>query len=1206
MYFKQLELFGFKSFAKKTSLNLEKGISAIVGPNGCGKSNIGDAIRWVLGEQKMRVLRGQHMEDVIFAGSDDRSPLGMAEVTLTLDNSDGKLPVEFSEVSVTRKLFRTGESEYYMNKLPCRRKDIIELFMGTGVGADSYSLIEQGRIDLILSSKPEERRYIFEDAAGIIKYKSRKDAAERKMERAEANLLRLQDTIIEIRRRINSLRRQASAARRYREYKDDLRSLELRLALLRYRERSAERTELSARAKELGEQLEQVTTSVSSEESYLEKTRFDSIELEKTLSESRDQSRDLQSRIEKKESQIAVLRERISAIDSRETHALEEIRQIQGSLEALHEQRRDLNEKEREALEKSSRARQELTSRESQFTGLVEELDECEKNIEELRSVSLEKLDRKVNLQNELGGIETNLQVLAKRVAKLSERKAQAEQSVTQHENRLGETRRMIDSLRAALASLSSDLSSLKETIVSKEAELESSVAERDSMRESSSAAKSKLASLEELRDRFEGYEEGVRAVMLARQEGSAQAEGVIGTLAELIHTGGEHEAAVEAALGHMLQHIVVEDVEDARRCTELLEANRAGRASFVPISASWMKHRDTDPAPLSDLVLGTVVDMISCDETIRPAAKALLGSTLVVESLDNALSLAYSLEQPHDIVTLRGEKVSADGIITTGPSLQGRGLLGRKNEIEELKGSVAEMASAIEAEIENIQNLKQEIETSQGLSEKLHSAINSHEIELAKADRDFKQLDDGKRREEEERDVLSREESLAVHENREFAKQRQELVQQIEHAVKAETETQDKLKEASLHWNDLRRRKDAMSAELTDFKVSVSSLQLTCETFKHEIARLESEGQEATRRVSEKRQEIEQGAQEKNRCVGEIEDCRASIQRLFEEKQGLDKGLGKLDEERRQLTEKIQAIEDNLKQLRSRLADLSEKHHQTGIALAQAEEKISFLKEKTMADYRLSMSEIGQEITIEEDFDPEAAQEEVERLSAKIASMGSVNLIAIEEFEELQQRYDLLLQQEDDLRKAKETLTGIIKKINKITQAMFMETFDIIRTHFHDIFRHLFGGGRANIYLLDANNPLESGIEISVHPPGKKSQTISLLSGGERALTAIALLFAIFRTRPSPFCVLDEVDAPLDDSNILRFIRLVQMFSEDVQFIIITHNKRTMELADVLYGVTMEQRGVSQIVSVKLRRQAAFEFIEQPAIEQSGTPTPT
>jgi chromosome segregation protein len=1201
MYFKQLDLFGFKSFARKTTLKLEPGVSAIVGPNGCGKSNIADAIRWVLGEQKMRVLRGQHMEDVIFSGSDDRPPLGMSEVTLTLDNSDGKLPVDYSEVSVTRKLFRTGESEYYTNKIPCRRKDIIELFLGTGIGPDSYSLIEQGRIDLVLSSKPDERRYIFEDAAGIIKYKSRKDAAIRKMERADANLLRLQDTIIEIRRRINSLRRQASAAQRYRRFQDELRSLELRLALLKYGEQSAEHTTLATSVKELGDQLEQVTTSVSSEESYLEKTRLDSIELDKTLFDSRDQSRDYQSQIEKKESQIAVLREKISAIDSREKRDLAEIQLIQRSLEELHSQRLELNEKERDALQKASQAQQHLSEKENQLTILTVELAECEENIEQLRSTSLEKLDRKVSLQNELGGIETNLQVLAKRVAKLSERKAQVEQSVTQHENRLGETRRMIDSLRAALASLSSDLNSLTEAIASKETELETSIAERDSIRDSLSAARSKLSSLEELRDRFEGYEEGVRAVMFAKQEGAAEAAGVIGTLADLIHTGDRNESAVEAALGHMLQHIVVEDTEAAKLCAALLDANPAGRASFIPLSSFRTNGNGIQPLPLSDSVLGVATDLISCDEKLRPVAIALMGSTLVVDSLETALSLAPTLGRRCDIVTLGGEKVSSLGIITTGASGQSRGLLGRKNEIEELKTSVAEMVCAIEAENHKIDDLKEDIDRSRESLQRMHSAINSHEVELAKAERDRQQLDDNKRREEEEHDVLSREESLAVHENRELTQQRQELMQQIEHARKIEAEIQEQLKDASLRWNDLRQRKDTLASELTDFKVSVSSLQLTCETYKHNISRLENESLEADRRIAEKRQEIAEGEQEKEAFTGEIEECRSAIQALFETKQTLDAKLEKIEDEKRQLTEKIQAIEDNLKQLRARMQDLGEKHHQAEISLAHTEEKISFLKEKTMSDYHLSMSEIGHEITVEEDFDREAADHESQRLRGKIESMGSVNLIAIEEFEELQQRYDLLIQQETDLRKAKETLIGIIKKINKITQHMFLETFEQIRSNFHDIFRHLFGGGRANIHLIDPANPLESGIEISVHPPGKKAQSISLLSGGEKALTAVSLLFAIFRTKPSPFCVLDEVDAPLDDSNILRFIRLVQMFSHEVQFIIVTHNKRTMELADVLYGVTMEQRGVSQIVSVKLKRGSAFEFVE-PSTESNPT----
>ncbi len=1207
MYFKQLELFGFKSFAQKTSLHLGTGISAVVGPNGCGKSNISDAIRWVLGERKMSVLRAQSMEDVIFNGSDDRNPLGMAEVTLLLDNSDKKLPLDYAEVSVTRRLFRSGESEYSLNKLPCRRKDIVELFMGTGMGADCYSLIEQGRIDLVLSSKPEERRYIFEDAAGIIKYKSRKDAAIRKIERAEANLLRLQDTIIEVRRQINSLRRQANAARRYRVLQEELRAFELRLALLKYRELSEEHSTLSLRTKELGDELHQASTTLSSQESELEKARLSMLELEKTLSESHDQSRDFQSQIEKRESQIALLRERISAIEAREKRDRAEIEEIERLLESLNEQRRAMRAQEREALEKTEHARHELEAKEQQLLQLADKVSACEREIEELRALSLEKLNRKVSLQNEIGGIETNLEVLSKRVSRLAEQKEQTEQSVVHYANRLSETRRMISSLRAALASLSSEITSQTELIASKQSERDALIAERDSLRDSLSAARSKLSSLEELRDRFEGYDDGVRAVMHARQEGNPQADGVLGTVAELMTTDGKHEAAVEAALGHRLQHIVVENTDVVRRCVAMLKAEQAGRASFIPLSLLQTNGKvcESDRFLEMTMALGNAGDVIGCDERIGPVASALLGSTLIVDSLDTALTLVSSLERPRDIVTLQGETVSALGVIGAGSAGQGRGLLGRKKEIEELKDSIAEMAAAVDAETAKIDSLKREIEHGGELLEKLRSAINSHEVELAKSERDQQQLSDGKKREEEERDVLTSEHSLAVHESQELTKQRRELTLQIEHAKKVEAETQERLRAANLAWNELRQRKESLSAEITDFKVSVSSLELTCQRFKHELGRLDTEAQEANRRISEKKKEIASGEREKATFQRETEDCRAAIQETFKHKRTLDEEIVKLEEQKRELDEKIHALESTLKKARTHMQELGERHHQAEISLAQIEEKLSFLKQKTIDDYRLSMSEVAEEITIEEDFDPEAAAEEAARLRAKIEAMGSVNLIAIEEFEELQQRYDLLIQQETDLRKAKEALTGIIKKINTVTQQMFEETFEQVRNNFHEIFRHLFDGGRASVYLMDPSNPLESGIDISVHPPGKKAQNISLLSGGERALTAIALLFAIFRTKPSPFCVLDEVDAPLDDSNILRFTRLVKMFSTDVQFIIVTHNKRTMELADVLYGVTMEQKGVSQIVSVKLTRTPAFEFINEPTTEK-GTPVQT
>ncbi len=1193
MYLKELELCGFKSFAHKTTLNLEKGISGIVGPNGCGKSNIGDAIRWVLGEQKMRVLRGQHMEDVIFSGSEDRHPLGMAEVSLVLDNSSGRLPLEYSEVSITRRLFRSGESEYYLNKLPCRRKDVVELLMGTGIGVDSYSLIEQGRIDLILSSKPEERRYIFEDAAGIMKYKTRKDAALRKMERADTNLLRLQDTVIEVRRQITSLKRQANAAQRYRQFRDELRGLELRLALIKYRELDEEHTVLSERARQLADQLAEISAKQASEESELERDRLGLLELENALSQGRSQSHDLHSQTEKAESQITLFRERIAAIDDREKRDMADISELECSLEELTRERALAEEKELDAAGRVSEVQRSLDEKETQMAELIQRLEACERIIEELRSVQLEKLNRKINLQNELSATETNLQSLSKRISKLSERKVQVEQSVSQHESRLSETRFMIESLRAALASLSSEVNSLTETAVSKGTELEMSVARRDSARDLLAAARSKLSSLEELRDKFEGYEEGVRAVMLAKHQGDPRASGVIGPLADLVGANKEHEAAIEVALGPRLQHIVVEDVEAARECAGLLESSRAGRASLIPLSSFSSNGHNGEPTTLFEAVGTCAADLAQCDERIRPVVEKLLDSTLVVDSFDTAISLAPSLDPRRDLVTLRGEAVSSLGIITAGDAGHGRGLLGRKNEIEELRDSVEKTTATIEAENINIASLKRDIEQRHDVIQKLRASIGSHEVELAKAGRDLQQLGAGKQRDEQEFDVLAQEHALATLESHELAKQRQELAVQIERAARVEAETQEKLKETGAALGELRHRKDALAAEIADLRVSVSSLQLNCKTFKHEIARLEVDMQETARRISEKRKDIGEGVEARAAFAGQIETSRAVIQQIFEQKRVLDCEIEKTDEQRRALFDKMRAFEEGLKKTRSLAHEAGAKHHQTEISLAQNEEKISFLKEKTLADYRLSMSEISQEITVEEGFDSQAATEEAQRLRSKIDSIGPVNLIAIEEFEELQQRYNFLIQQEADLRKAKEALLGIIKRINETTQTMFLETFNQIHEHFHEIFRHLFGGGRATVQLIDPANPLESGIEISVHPPGKKAQNISLLSGGEKALTAISLLFAIFKTRPSPFCVLDEVDAALDDSNILRFTRLVKMFSNDVQFIVVTHNKRTMELADVLYGVTMEERGVSQIVSVKFKKTSAFEFLE-------------
>ncbi len=1208
MYLKQLELFGFKSFAQKTLLQLEPGVSAIVGPNGCGKSNVGDAVRWVLGEQKMRILRGQHMEDVIFSGSDDRHPLGMAEVNLVLDNSDKRLPLDYSEISVTRRLFRSGESEYYINKMPCRRKDVIELFMGTGVGPDSYSLIEQGRIDLVLSSKPEERRYIFEDAAGIIKYNSRKEAALRKLERTDANLLRLQDTIIEVRRQVNSLKRQVNAAQRYRETRDQLRGLELRLALVKYRQLDRERTGFLSQARALGEQLAEISEKQKQEEKRIETARATLGELERALLVAREQAHEHQSKIDKAENQTALLRERIAALSDLEKRSCSEIEELELLKASLLGSRATTEEKERQALQQAAQAKALLDAKEQNLARLNAELSECESELEKMRSLSLEKLNRKVNLQNELRHAEANLQELEKRKVRISEQKANVEQNLIECQNRLSETRILTNSLRAALASLSSDIDSIIRTTAEKEHELEESVQRHNMARDSLSAARSKLKSLEELRDKFEGYEEGVRAVMLAKQQGDERAQEVVGTLAELLQAQREHESALEAALGHRLQHIVVKNIESARQCAQLLE-NGVGRASFIPLSLFSSNGHVKEPLEQSDGVVDWAANLVNCQETLRPLARILLGDILVLDSLERALEHAAHQETiPSnggtsngslplcDRVTIRGDAVSASGIISAGSrGGEGRGLLGRKNEIDELRESVERFASEVEAENLRINALKQEIEGLRRQLEQLNGTLNSKKVDLARAESDDRQFSDSKRRMEQERDVLTHEFEQSEKETLALSKHRQETHQQVEQAHVMEAELASRVQNLQAALAELKNQKEAVGAEITNFKVEVSALQHNCQTLAQELVRLKNQFAETEAKILERSEQLAESREAAKRLTGEIETLRVDIQNLFESKKGLDAEIHRLEESKVLVQNELDEIENALKYTRHQAQEIGDQHHQAEIGLAQISEKISHLKERTVSDYRLSISEVAQEISVEDDFNPDAATEEAQRLRSKIEAMGPVNLIAIEEFEELQHRYDFLVQQEADLRKAKDALLGIIKKINETTQVMFMETFERIRIQFNEIFRHLFGGGRANVSLLDPSAPLESGIEISVHPPGKKPQSISVLSGGEKALTAIALLFAIFKTNPSPFCLLDEVDAPLDDSNILRFARLVKLFSQEVQFILVTHNKRSMELADVLYGITMEERGVSQIVSVKLKKPqtAAFEFLE-------------
>ncbi len=1191
MIFKKLDMFGFKSFAEKTHLKLEEGMTCIVGPNGCGKSNIADAIRWVLGEQSAKTLRSTRMEDVIFNGSEERHPLGMAEVSLVLDNSSGRLPVDYNEVIVSRRVYRSGESEYLLNKNSCRLRDIAELFMDTGLGAHAYSMIGQGQIDLVLSSKPEDRRYLFDAAAGILKYKSRKAAATRKLELAENNLLRLNDVINEVRRQLRSIRRQVGAARRYKERQEQLKTLELRRAFVRYSALATELSKLERNYTEISDKWQELSAQLSKSEATREELGITLIDCDKRLVAARERVHETASRIEKTESRVSILKERLNAMRGVDERAVEEIKMMEADLASAESELGAEQEKKDEAQRDLSAQKGILKAKEEEVSATVQKLRDVEQQIEQIRSESVHIVSSSATARAELDKLGAALE--------------EAEKDSVRYagdENALATT---LDEMRQEMERLLSRIETEKEEHTARQSTYADKKADRDKLdgeltetersvadtKESLSAARSRLESLNDLKEKLEGYYEGVRAVIFASKEGTL-GEGVFGPVAEILSTDTQYEAAVEALLGNALQHVVTDTRETAQRCIAFLSSEKKGRASFLPLETL---NRRQPPAMEEairqrDEVVCAAADCIRVDEQYQGIKERLVGNALIVRTLEDACRIVEQFPDHPDLATLNGELIAADGVISGGgTAAEGGGLLGRATEIERLEAQTAELERTVEAGREKMHDLNASLATLEDELSGIERRLHDDDIELAGMNKDS----DRKRAEIER--VTTDLESLRarVEEVRrrkaELETRRGEVRENIQQFDEKTASFERNLAEATRLARSISSDIDTLSAETTNIKITISAAEQSVVHHETETKRLTIQRDEFRRKIDARNKDLNQSRSIEHDVGEEIKEAGERAKHLIEMSETERKAAVDTEAEREQLVEAVENCEKELKEVRANYQEFQARNHEVELVLSQQREHISRIEEHAQREYSVAPGDLTAEQVGEDDYSDEQRDTEIAQIRERLAKMGPVNLMAIEENEELEKRLEFLVQQQADLDKAKENLYEVIKTINATTERMFLETFENAREYFHETFRSFFGGGRARLLLTDESDVLESGIEIEVRPPGKKMQSISLLSGGERAMTAIALIFAVFKCHPSPFCVLDEVDAPLDDVNIGRFLDLLEKFLPSTQFIVITHNKKTMEQASVLYGVTMAEKGVSQIVSVKFREAAAM-----------------
>ena len=1229
MYLKNLTVLGFKSFPDKTSLNFQPGVTAIVGPNGCGKSNISDAIRWVLGEQSAKALRGSEMADVIFNGTDNRRPISLAEVSLTLGGVDAEhlsaagVELAYDEVTITRRVFRDGISEYFINRTPCRLKDIQQLFMGTGVGRSSYSIMAQGHITQILSSKPEERRLIFEEAAGITKYKAQKKESLRKLEGTEQNLLRVADLVREVKRQLISLQRQAGKARRYKQVAQELQYLDTQLARHQFDLLQAEINERRAATEKVRSEMETASADVLRCEDEITRLRERLSGLEHEIGGQQQRGLELKGEVDRHAGRIQFNEERLRELVDQNTKAWADITQGEERRHVAEEELARVSGQWTASAAALERHRQTLESRQAALQNCEAELERQQSALRQAQADAFVAAQDFSRLRNEMTALDLQKQGNLVRLEKLSAEKLQLEEERTRLEARLAEFTANVATERLNAETKRGTLGERQQRLREVQAELEQCARTLDHLTDVQAAKQSRLTLLEQLQAEREGYTAGSLAAL-------KQTQSVLGSLADKIRVPDQYVTAIETALGHHLQLVLTEAPEAAQRILGDLNANKQGRASIAPLA--WIRNHGNgkaNPGPDGSAQPYSVgartaapelngdpvpaVRVVEAEESVRPLVERLLGVTQIVPDLAAATKAWRETNGTFHYVTLTGEFLSRHGVFTGG-STNGNGngstpasLLGRKNQIADLRRALAALQERLAEDSRRRDALGSEQTELQAGLHQAQTELREQEVAIATREGELTALQSSQRLLHQKIDTVVYEiQSLAAQEE-EGARKRATLAAEAAEYEARERACQEQLGTLSTSLEALRQQRDAANTSLTENKVALAAEEQLCASFRQQRQSLEQRVQELTQLVEQRRSETSSFVSRKEQAEAEIQESRTQIGVRQQEREQVNAQAAASLAQKQAQEADVAARDELLRERRQRLTALQEQRGALEVELAQKNMAAQNLCERVQQKYHTNLDTVRSEcitITIAVEgparvhvltpdemaasgaaTDWAAVAQQVEALQKRLDEMGPVNLVAIEEYEATEQRYEFLSKQHDDLVQAKGQLVELINRINVQTRQMFAETFERIRHNFRAVFTEVFGGGKADLMLVDENDVLESGIEIVARPPGKQLQTISLLSGGEQTMTAVALLFSIYQVRPSPFCVLDELDAPLDEANINRFIRLLQRFLAHSQFVIITHNKRTIGMADVLYGITMEEHGVSKVVSVKFHK---------------------
>ena len=1181
MYLKRLELQGFKSFADKTVLDFKPGITTVIGPNGSGKSNISDSIRWVLGEQSMKSLRGSKTEDVIFAGTQNRKSLGFAEASIIIDNSDGKLPIEFTEVTVTRRIYRSGESGYFINKTPCRLKDILELFMDTGIGKDGYSIIGQGKIDEILSNKSEERRHVFEEAAGIVKYRTRKAESEKKLEQSKLNLLRINDILVEIEQNLDPLKIQSEKARKFLDLREELKSIEVGLFIHNidsYKEKIEEvlkdediyNTQIvreDERLSNMQEQKESLRQAIDNITNQIEKMQTLSFESEKKK--------------EKLTSEININKERINNNNSNFERFREEIEESNKRIEELEEEKNQKQGKKDNLYESKEKFVKELEEKEKELATLNDKLSEKEKEIESKKQKVDANTDERYEITNVISTLVANMESSEKRENNIKNEIASyiSELDASRiHKDEIGKGFYEIDSKRNKIKKELEDIDEKRKEAETKLKDFDTRINNAESEKR---IKESRLKFLEETEREKEGYNRSVKAILQECDKNVSLKKGMHGVLANLISVPKEYETAIEMSLGQAMQNIVTDNEADAKKLVEYLRVNKLGRASFLPITSVYGKK--LEKLSKENGVVGIASDLVKYDKKYEQIVLSLLGRTVIVDNMDTAINVAKKNKYAFRIVTIEGDVVNPSGMITGGSVVQKTvNILGRSREIESLKKDIKKLEEKIKNLKDEKEKYSDEIEATLEEVSALEKELQEIEIVYATEKQKVVSEEEAIKKIETRLEKL-REEDKSIKEQKEISKNKQnELNEKIKELEEENSKLTDEINEFALLNKDDQKYIDDLNFDITNLKISVSSFDESEDSINEMIDRINLDIENTKTVINNKTEQRKKITEENKNLEESIKNLEEEIEKLKEDSSNSGSKIEELKKDRVAKNEKLNETEEQVLEQMKKIEDLKNQVVKCDIKKSKLETERDQIINKMWEEYELTPS---QAVDFKKPTNVQEVQRKVNNLRNDIKELGSINIDSIEEYKKLKERYDFMSEQRLDLENTMAKLRKVIVDLTEVMRKQFDEKFKIINKNFAEVFSELFGGGKAELKLTDENDILESGIEIEVQPPGKKLQNMSLLSGGERAFTAIALLFAILKINPAPFCVLDEIEAALDDVNVYRFAEYLKKFAKDTQFLVITHRKGTMEVADTVYGITMEENGISKLLSMKLSK---------------------